>query len=283
MARSARRAAKGACTAPRPARSMIWSRRWAPTPKSPSRRCRGSAPSWMPRSPRSGTGRWPSSRSGMCSWTRLTARPASTIAWSPRPSWSPPAWPPTGAAKCSVSTSATARTAHFGPWGKRLGDPMLAASLLDRLLHRGIVVAIDGRRIGCALTSNAPNSSGRRSTPGCPHDRLRPMRNSESAPTGRASRKRFCDVECRKAAWRERHRHDEVGHNVLPLAVPAVPTAFPDNVPTSGGQYRCRTADNRSRSSASSSPPAQPSSNHRRRHTPTTTALTSTRHLGKMI
>jgi DNA replication protein DnaC len=29
-------------------------------------------------------------------------------------------------------------------WGDRLGDPMLAAALLDRLLHRGIVVGIDG-------------------------------------------------------------------------------------------------------------------------------------------
>ena len=29
-------------------------------------------------------------------------------------------------------------------WGERLADPMLAASLLDRLLHRGVVVAIDG-------------------------------------------------------------------------------------------------------------------------------------------
>jgi predicted nucleic acid-binding Zn ribbon protein len=38
-------------------------------------------------------------------------------------------------------------------------------------------------------------------------------------PTGRASRKRFCSVDCRKAAWRERHRH-----NAVP-AVPAVPTA----------------------------------------------------------
>lgn len=37
-------------------------------------------------------------------------------------------------------------TAHVGVagWADRLGDPMLAAALLDRLLHRGIVVAIDG-------------------------------------------------------------------------------------------------------------------------------------------
>jgi DNA replication protein DnaC len=39
--------------------------------------------------------------------------------------------------------SSTIITSHTGvaSWGERLGDPMLAASLLDRLLHRGVVVA----------------------------------------------------------------------------------------------------------------------------------------------
>jgi hypothetical protein len=63
-------------------------------------------------------------------------------------------------------------------------------------------------------------------------------------PTGRASRKRFCTVECRKAAWRERHRddHDYDIVPAAPLSVPgvlAVPTAFPDDVPTHGGQHAC--------------------------------------------
>lgn len=42
--------------------------------------------------------------------------------------------------------SSTIVTSHAGiaSWGERLGDPLLAASLLDRLLHRGVVVAIDG-------------------------------------------------------------------------------------------------------------------------------------------
>jgi DNA replication protein DnaC len=37
-------------------------------------------------------------------------------------------------------------TAHVGitAWADRLGDPMLTAALLDRLLHKGIVVGIDG-------------------------------------------------------------------------------------------------------------------------------------------
>lgn len=37
-------------------------------------------------------------------------------------------------------------TSHVGvaSWAERLGDPMMASALLDRLLHKGIVVAIDG-------------------------------------------------------------------------------------------------------------------------------------------
>jgi DNA replication protein DnaC len=37
-------------------------------------------------------------------------------------------------------------TSHVGinGWAERLGDPMLAAALIDRLLHRGIIVGIDG-------------------------------------------------------------------------------------------------------------------------------------------
>ena len=37
-------------------------------------------------------------------------------------------------------------TSHVGiaAWAERLGDPMLAAATLDRLLHRGVIAAIDG-------------------------------------------------------------------------------------------------------------------------------------------
>ena len=70
-------------------------------------------------------------------------------------------------------------------------------------------------------------------------------------PTGRASRKRFCTTECRKAAWRERHRNDgptdtDIAPGVVPGVVAdvvpgvlAVPTAFPDDVPNHGGRHRC--------------------------------------------
>ena len=42
------------------------------------------------------------------------------------------------------SSTIVAGHAGIASWGERLADPMLAASLLDRLLHRGVVVAIDG-------------------------------------------------------------------------------------------------------------------------------------------
>ena len=59
-------------------------------------------------------------------------------------------------------------------------------------------------------------------------------------PAGRASRKRFCTTECRKAAWRQRHRNDAITDtDRVPDGVPAVPTAFPDDVPNHGGQHRC--------------------------------------------
>jgi hypothetical protein len=60
-----------------------------------------------------------------------------------------------------------------------------------------------------------------------------------STPTGRASRKRFCGVDCRKAAWRERHRNSAVPAVAAVPAVPAVPTPFPDDVPARSGQHRC--------------------------------------------
>ena len=65
-------------------------------------------------------------------------------------------------------------------------------------------------------------------------------------PIGQAGRKRFCGVECRKAAWRQRHRNTVPTVPTVPLTVPAVALtvpglvpAFPDDVPTPGGQHRC--------------------------------------------
>jgi hypothetical protein len=66
-------------------------------------------------------------------------------------------------------------------------------------------------------------------------------RTAMPTPTGRASRKRYCNDDCRKAAWRARHRNDAVHGDVVP-AVPGVltvPTAFTDDVPVRGGQHRC--------------------------------------------
>ena len=103
-------------------------------------------------------------------------------------------------------------------------------------------------------------------------------------PTGRASRKRYCNVDCRKAAWRERHRGDVVP--AVPLIVPrvaAVPTAFLDHVPTPGGQHRCPHCRQPLAIISVVIPADEPPSDHRRCHRPLTTALTSSRRLGKMI
>lgn len=66
------------------------------------------------------------------------------------------------------------------------------------------------------------------------------------APTGRASRKRYCTDGCRKTAWWHRH-HDDPADSVrgdpnqhLAPAVPAAaPNASRDAVPTPGGQHHC--------------------------------------------
>lgn len=92
----------------------------------------------------------------------------------------------------------------------------------------------------------------------------------------------FCNTNCRKAAWRERHREDnahntDVVSNIVP-GVPAVSTAFPDDVPNHGGQHRCPHCRQRlavisviiPADAAVIRPPEVP-------------ALTSTRHPGKMI
>jgi DNA replication protein DnaC len=66
-------------------------------------------------------------------------------------------------------------TAHVGvaAWADRLGDPMLAAALLDRLLHKGIVCGIDGpsyrmrshqARAEALRTANKP-TAGKAATP----------------------------------------------------------------------------------------------------------------------
>lgn len=52
-----------------------------------------------------------------------------------------------------------------GAWGEILGDTTVAAAMLDRLLHRSVVLNLDGNRIGCAFIMRPPSNSGR-SLPG---------------------------------------------------------------------------------------------------------------------
>lgn len=60
-------------------------------------------------------------------------------------------------------------------------------------------------------------------------------------PTGRRARKRYCSEPCRKAAWRRRHRHDDVAGDTVPLVPDSVvvPTASRDDVATAGSHHRC--------------------------------------------
>lgn len=53
---------------------------------------------------------------------------------------------PTDSSLDAFDFTAQPGVSHTGitEWGERLGDPMLAATVLDRLLHTGIVVSIDG-------------------------------------------------------------------------------------------------------------------------------------------
>ena len=57
-------------------------------------------------------------------------------------------------------------------------------------------------------------------------------------PTGRQARRRYCTDTCRKAAWRDRHRDDNIVTDLVTDTV-VVPTAFRDDVATPGGQHRC--------------------------------------------
>jgi hypothetical protein len=61
-------------------------------------------------------------------------------------------------------------------------------------------------------------------------------------PTGRQARRRYCSDPCRKAAWRNRHRYDVVGRDLVTDDVTdtvVVPTASRDDVATPGSQHRC--------------------------------------------
>ena len=98
-----------------PARSMTWSRRWARTPGSRSRRCRGSAGTSMRTSRRSGTGRSRTPPTRTCSSTRPTAKRGSAGGWCPKRSSSRSVSPRTGDGRSSGSRSATPSRNRSGP------------------------------------------------------------------------------------------------------------------------------------------------------------------------
>jgi DNA replication protein DnaC len=122
--------------------------------------------------------------------------------------------------------SSTIVTSHAGiaSWGDQLGDPMLAAALLDRLLHRGIVVC-DRRPVlpdarppaaqrraatrpdrrprptGAAMTDRDPWAIGERTCPTC---------DATVTVNARNPHRRYCSTRCRAAAYRHRRRLREL-------------------------------------------------------------------------
>ena len=48
-----------------------------------------------------------------------------------------------------------------GAWGEILGDTTVAAAMLDRLLHRSVVIDLDGESTGCATTTPPPKPCAR--------------------------------------------------------------------------------------------------------------------------
>ena len=67
-------------------------------------------------------------------------------------------------------------------------------------------------------------------------------RTAMPTPTGRQARRRYCSEQCRKAAWRHRHRDDTTTRDVVPTNVPDpvhVTTASRDAAATPDRQHRC--------------------------------------------
>ena len=106
-------------------------------------------------------------------------------------------------------------------------------------------------------------------------------------PTGRASRKRSATSTAAKRPGANGTAATSTPVvPAVPLIVPrvaAVPTAFLDYVPTPGGQHRCPHCRQPLAIISVVIPADEPPSDHRRCHRPLTTALTSSRRLGKMI
>ena len=102
-------------------------------------------------------------------------------------------------------------TSHVGiaSWAERLGDPMLAAAALDRLLHRGVIVGIDGPsyrmrahqqradviRKAADRGRDEPVTAEQRDCPAC---------GTEFTWTPAAPRQKYCSTRC-KHRWHRAH------------------------------------------------------------------------------
>ena len=163
-------------------------------------------------------------------------------------------------------------TSHVGiaAWAERLGDPMLAAAALDRLLHRGVIAAIDGpsyhmraHQQRADIIRKATTAAGRRPVTGA-EQRPCPAWGTEFTWTPAAPGQKFCSPRC-KHRWHDRYGkartavvaaarpHDVAGPPATPSPPPAPAAASPPRPPA-------RTAGSPSRSSPGSSRPPRPTS-----------------------
>jgi DNA replication protein DnaC/endogenous inhibitor of DNA gyrase (YacG/DUF329 family) len=140
--------------------------------------------------------------------------------------------------------SSTIITSHTGiaGWGERLGDPMLAAAVLDRLLHTGIVVSIDGPSYRMRAHQQRSDALRRALPPPGPTMTTRTCVacGSPITVTTRNPNRRFCSPRCRAAEWHARNRTNDVvnGANDAADAV-HTPDAVHNAVRAANGTTRC--------------------------------------------
>ena len=100
-------------------------------------------------------------------------------------------------------------------WGKIFDDPMVAAAMLDRLLHRSVVLNITGESYRMrAHRARAGQAPRRGRHPMTAPQRPAPSRDDAGTitcpvcqqPFTPAGRQRYCGNRCRKTAFRRRHQ-----------------------------------------------------------------------------
>jgi hypothetical protein len=128
--------------------------------------------------------------------------------------------------------SSTILTTNVGiaDWASAFGDATVAAAMLDRLLHRAVVVGIDGPSY--RLRAHHSHAEAlRQGWPTVPPDltttaagsSVCPVCQTPFTPAPRQPRHRYCSATCRRAAWRR--RRSQLRPTDLPPARPPLEPA----------------------------------------------------------